>query len=357
MSSSKPHIVHIIPTLRIGGAERLVVDICNGIVRDGYSATIVTFFYDAPLAEELCTDVMHIVSRKRGKISIGFISELKKLLQSLRPDVVHTHLFGADVWGRIVAKKLNIPVVTTEHNVNKDEGWVKHFIKRALRDRTDKYVAVSSCVSTYMQDFYKILSKDITVIHPGIDTKKFQCILRKTNDTAPRILMLGRLTHQKGFDIGLRVLSQIKDREWQCRIVGSGEDASMLQNIAKELGLIDRVIFESATRDVISEYAQADILLMPSRWEGFGMVAVEAMASGVFVVGSCIGGLEDSIKDTHTGLLADPDNLQSFVNALMWSLDNDTERLMITKKARVVSSAFDITNMIEKYKNIYSTLL
>jgi hypothetical protein len=104
MNDKNLHIVHIIPWLGFGGAERSVVDLVNHsnpLIR----YTIILFFDHKPFAALITSSNVQIkVVQKRGKLSLGLLFALKKLLKQLQPDVVHTHLFGGDVWGRLAAK-------------------------------------------------------------------------------------------------------------------------------------------------------------------------------------------------------------------------------------------------------------
>src|SRR3990167_8202223 len=161
---TRKHIVHIIPTLRYGGAERIVVDLVNRMDKKKYRFTIVLFSHDHPLQSEL-VEADIIIVQKKGKLSLSFIGDLTRTLRRLKPDLVHTHLFGADVWGRLAAHRLSLPIITTEHNINKQEGILKHLAKRWLRKSSMQYIAISDAVAGYMKYAYGIPSKQITVIY------------------------------------------------------------------------------------------------------------------------------------------------------------------------------------------------
>jgi len=355
--NKKLHIVHIIPTLRHGGAERLVVDLSNALAKNGHRVSIVTFFDDIPLASELDKNVeVHIV-KKKGKLSLGLISALPKKLLEIDADIVHTHLFGADVWGRLAAKKLHLPVVSTEHNINKSEGILKHQIKRMLRKKTDQYVAVSQSVAVYMRERYSIQEDYIDIIPPGIDIKKFQELSQPEWSDITSILMLGRLTEQKGFDIAVKALAGLQELDWTCQIVGNGEEEQELQRQIRTLGLEERITMSQATTDVGGVYTSADIVLMPSRWEGFGMVALEAMAAGRLLIGSRVGGLPDMIQDKENGVLFEPNNEESLQKALLWTFDHGDEAKRMARRAKDHVESFDIAHMVEAYTKIYQELV
>ncbi len=190
------HIVQIIPTLRYGGAERLVVDLVNTLDEKKFRSTVLLFSHDHPLKSAIRhADIIEV--EKKGKISFLLFGDIKKQLKERAPDIVHTHLFGADVWGRVAAGQLGIPIVTTEHNINKSEGIIKHGIKHLLRGTSDAYIAPSEAIASYMMHAYGI-HKNISVIQNGIDTKKFLDIPHAKLGSSLRFLLIGRWVKQKG---------------------------------------------------------------------------------------------------------------------------------------------------------------
>ena len=350
------HIVHILPALPFGGAEKMVVELIRHSNREEFNFSIITFFDNNPLAAELPPDVPVFVVSKKGKLDWGLIGRVQKQLEILQPDIVHTHLFGGDVWGRLAARRLRIPVITTEHNINIGESWVHALVKRWLRHKSQIHVALSQAIAHYMQRTYGI--HDPQIIPTGVELERFTNVTAPVFGTPLKILLLGRLTVQKGQIIALRALSGIRHHNWRLTIAGNGEDKEKLVHMTNALALADRVRLVSATHDVSKLLAEHDVLIMPSLWEGLGIVAREAMAAGRVVIASRTGGLPEFITHGQTGYLVEPNDVGALREAIKHVIEYPDEALSVAAEARVFADAnFGIMPMVVAYSALYRQLV
>ena len=157
---------------------------------------------------------------------------------------------------------------------------------------------------------------DIPIIPNGIDLQSYKTLDRDWS--FPRLLSVGRLVHQKGLDLAMRALGGQKEFDWEWRIAGDGPEQAALRSLAKELGIGDRVIFLGwQSREQLTEcYRWANIFLFPSRHEGMPNAMLEAMASGLPVLASCIAGNEELVMDDKTGLLVPSEDIERLRTAL-----------------------------------------
>lgn len=356
MASKSCHIVHILPTLNIGGAERAVVQLINESDPQRFRYSIIILFDEQPLASEILPGRATVtVVEKTSLLGFGLRTKLVQALRRLKPDIVHTHLFSPDVWGRLAAKDMRLPVVTTEHNSNTHDGWIKNGLRRLLRNYTDEYVACSQHVKEYVQTVYGI-KRPITVIPWGITLKHFIHLPPPRFEQPVRLLILGRLFEQKGHDLALAALARLKDFAWSLNIVGSGPREQTLKELTATLGLKERVQFMPATLQVAETLAQCDVLLVPSRWEGLGIVAMEGLAAGRLVVASAVGGLTELIKDQETGLLSTP-TVVGFYEVLQRVFENPAAYRAIAERGGVWAQAHvDIRTEVAQYEAVYSSL-
>lgn len=353
----RAHIVHIIPTLRYGGAERVVVDVVNHLDEKRFRFTILLLSHDHPL-KSLVRHADIVEVEKKGKISMHLFGDIRKQLRELAPDIVHTHLFGADVWGRVAARQLHIPVVTTEHNINKGEGIVKHGVKYWLGDTSCAHIAPSEAVASYMSRAYDIPKKNISVIRNGINTRDFLDVHAPAWKSPLRFLLIGRLSKQKGHLLALNALAQMKQFDWRLTIVGEGEERGAILRAVDRLKLADRVTLLPPTRDTAAVYTAHDIVLVPSLWEGLGLVVMEAMAAGRLVIGSEIGGIPELITHNTTGLLFDSGDVKSLRSILGWCVHNQEKLAPIAEAGRAYAKEhFDVQNMVEGYERVYRSIL
>jgi glycosyltransferase involved in cell wall biosynthesis len=158
--------------------------------------------------------------------------------------------------------------------------------------------------------------RDIPIIFNGVDYIRFKIEVRAWSP--PRILSAGRVVYQKGFDLGLRALAQLKDLDWKWSIAGDGPKLEELKSLARELGISERVEFLGwqSREELVKWYQRSNIFLFPSRHEGMPNAVLEAMASGLPVVATRIAGNEELVLDGVTGLLVNPEDVDMLRDAL-----------------------------------------
>ncbi len=321
-------VLHILCDLSGGGAERLVLEMCRRRAPD-ISVEVATVMGFGPLEADF-RDVAPIFSagRTRRHLGIRAVARLVPLVR--RADVVHTHLFAGDTWGRIAAAITGHPaVVTTEHNIDRDETWQRPI--RELLAPIATTVAVSEAVARASP------AADTRVIANGIDLARF---------TAPHrggsgILGVGRLVPQKGFD----VLARAVPAGVRVRIAGEGAMRIPHPDI-EWLGRRENV------PDLL---AAADILVVPSRWEGFGIAALEGMAAGVPVVASNVDGLAELVG--NAGVLVPPGDAPALHDALTALLADPARRADLSQKGRERAAGFGIDRTVQRYESLYRTLV
>jgi glycosyltransferase involved in cell wall biosynthesis len=175
---------------------------------------------------------------------------------------------------------------------------------------------------------------EIPVIPNGIDLDAYKTAGRDW--TFPRLLSVGRIVHQKGLDLAMRALGDLKEMDWEWHIAGDGPQMSVLQSLAKELGLGDRVRFLGwqSRQELMKCYGQANIFLFPSRHEGMPNALLEAMASGLPVIASCIAGNEELVVDGETGYLVPSEDIEALRAALKKLLSDPESRQQMGNASR-----------------------
>jgi glycosyltransferase involved in cell wall biosynthesis len=178
---------------------------------------------------------------------------------------------------------------------------------------------------------------EIPIIPNGVDLESFQTV--KRDWSSPRLLSVGRIVHQKGLDLAMRALAGLKKLDWEWSVAGDGPQMQALQSLAQELGINDRVTFLGwQTREQLIEcYQRSDIFLFPSRHEGMPNAMLEAMASGLPVIATCIAGNEELVVDDVTGYLVPSENVESLRVALKKMLSDSTlrEQMGVASRRRV----------------------
>lgn len=351
------HVVHIIPRLGFGGAERFVVELVKQVAAQGIRQTVITLWDERPLMNELPAEVKCISLNFNTLTRTRRISTMVELFHKLNATIIHTHLFSADVWGRLAARAAQLPVVTTEHNINKSEPKTWEWIKRFMKHYSTVYTAPSQAVADFMQQAYKISPKQIRLIPHGIDLKKFLPVPPAQFEKPFTLLIVGRLVEQKGHKIALDAIKKLHDVPCKLLIVGSGELEKELKNYAEKIGVGKRIEWRAATQYVPQVYRESDIVLVPSLWEGLGIVVLEAMASGRLVIASHVDGIRDSIESGVTGILVPAQNSDRLAEAIRKQLEMRKISLQIAEEAREWAKAhFDVKAMAQHYTELYREL-
>lgn len=175
---------------------------------------------------------------------------------------------------------------------------------------------------------------EIPVIPNGIDLESY-----KTRDrewSFPRLLSSGRIVHQKGLDLAMRALGGLKELDWEWHIAGDGPQLPALQSLAKEFGIEDRVHFLGwqSREQLMKCYGQANLFLFPSRHEGMPNALLEAMASGLPAVASCIAGNEELVVGGETGYLVPSEDVEALRAALKQLLRDPALRERMGRASR-----------------------
>lgn len=159
-------------------------------------------------------------------------------------------------------------------------------------------------------------SIEIPIIPNGVEVSRFDAGQRDWS--APRLLSVGRIVYQKGLDLGLRALAQLKDLDWHWSIAGDGPQMDPLKSLAQELGIAERVTFLGwqSKADLTQAYHRANLFLFPSRHEGMPNAVLEAMASGLPVIATRIAGNEELVLDGETGVLVAPEDVNALRDGL-----------------------------------------
>ncbi|MDO8598943.1 MAG: glycosyltransferase [bacterium] len=353
-------LVHILTSFDIGGAEQLVLDICRRLDRKRFDVSVVAVVRGGPLRPEFHeAGIPTEVIGKTSKLGLRTIRTLTEVLQRPRPDIVHTHLFGGDTWGRIAAFRAGVPhVVSTEHNINVDEGFVKRLVKRRLAERTERIVAVSDAVRSTSLRVDHIPRGKVVVIPNGVDLERFHPSERRPSDRT-RFIGIGRFVPQKGFDVLIDAFAVLRSTlpRASLMLVGNGPQHTHLEAQIRAYHLEDRVQLLGLRRDIADLLTTADIAVVPSRWEGFGLAALEASASGLPVIASAVGGLREVIVDQETGMLVPPEEPKILADT-MRDLGMDRPRQVLFGHAgrRHVERHFDINRVVQRYAELYEDL-
>ncbi|HOI66380.1 MAG TPA: glycosyltransferase [Thiomonas arsenitoxydans] len=352
------------------GAEMLLVDLMRLRI-PGYRYTIVCLIKGGPLEQEFeKLGVPVVIFGRKGKLDFGLVFRVASWLKRERAAVVHTHLFTADTYGRLAARLAGVPALfSTVHNiVNPWKGSGRKLIDRLFARLSTAVVGCSEEVTQTLATRDKIPASKLVSIPNGIDLQKFSSFsgagVRSEfglPEDRPLIGIVGRLHEQKAHGDLFRALAelpQVRHKQLNCLVIGTGDLQDALKQQVKALWLEDCVIFTGMRTDVPRLVAAMDVFVMSSHWEGLPIALLEAMASSKAVLCTRVGGIPDVVIDGENGLLVEPRDVPQFAKRLDDLLQDPALRARMGQRAReTVIARFDVSRTAAAYNRLHQQAL
>ena len=360
----------IVPNLDIGGLGRMAIELANRLDRQKFRVSVccLTAAGESDLSKELKDDIDVVFLDKRRRVDLSLFGKVAKILKANNADMAHTHDSMANFYGTVGAKKAGVKhLINTDHGGIYFESWRKKLISRFLLNSNDCMVAVSKDL---MDDLVAMGHKKekMTVIPNGIDFDSFQ---HPVNINAVRehlglwagdfvICAIGRLEEVKNQKFLLNSARVLLDKIPKLKVVlvGDGSQRVALERYAQEQGLEEKIIFLGYRSDIIDILKVSDCLVNCSLFESFGLTIIEAMAAGVPVVATDVGGVREIVKDKQTGFLVPLNHQTSLVDAVMRVYRKEPQVHEMAEAARVmVQEKYSVEGMLQRYEGLYEECL
>lgn len=284
-------------------------------------------------------------------------------LRSLRPSILQTHGYKANVIGLFLSAQLRLPWVAFLHGETFENWKVATYFafERLAVRRADRIVAVAC----HMKDRLiadGVPADKIRVVHNAclIEPAVLESVLACSPTRPPRIGIAARLSPEKGVDIGIEAFAQVVKRypDAQLLIAGEGPEDERMMQVAKRLRVGSRVEWMGYQEDIAGFYDRLTVLLIPSRSEGLPNVALEAMAHGVPVVATAVGGIPEVVADGRTGLLAKSGDIEGLAQRIIRLLDDTLLRNRLRRNGCLeVASRFSLDTRMRALSAIYHEVL
>jgi len=356
-------ILLIITGLGMGGAERVVSNLADELVKMGHEVKIAYLTGEVLLPPKSSEVELIPIGISNAKDFVKAYIKLRSLVKKFKPDVVHSHMFHSNIMSRLLRLTIKIPrLVNTVHNTN--EGGVNRTIAYRVTDSlTDFTTNVSEeAVKEYIIK-KAVKTGRISAIPNGIDTDVFHFNLKSRyskreelnlrNDKM--ILCVGSLTEQKDYPNLFSAIALLREsrQDFKVFIVGEGPLKDELSDKVKALDIKDYFSFLGKRSDVNDLMSAADVYVMSSAWEGFGLVVAEAMACERLVVATDCGGVGEVVGSN--GLLVEPKNSILLSEELNKALDlSEGERASIGIAARQqIINNYSLEKNVRAYLNLY----
>lgn len=365
MSSPKT-IIHVIESLKTGGAQKLLSDLLPALKKEGLDVRLIVARRENNNLEKKIEDAgIDIVDLGCGTAkSYGFYKLLRGYFRIHSKSIlIHAHLFPTLYIAPMAARGLGIPLTYTEHSTsNKRRGnrWLKP-IEKFIYSKYSKIIGISEETSRALEKWCgPHIGEKIETIPNGVDLQSFSSIpINKTPNQAihhKKILMVSRFVAAKDQTTVIRAIPFVKDLTAEFQFAGDGETLEDVRKLAEDMKLTERCRFLGNVEDIQELMHNASIGIQSSHWEGFGLTALEFMASGVPVIASDIPGLGNVVEGA--GALFKTGDHLDLADKINQILDNDPEAndIMI-ERGKKRAADYDIERTAALTKELYMQII
>ncbi len=358
-------VLHIIDSLNAGGAESLLKNfVLEAKKNDLFNIEIATLYSNAIFKDEIKNVGIPVWDLNlKYKYDFRGILKIITLIKKGKYDVIHVHLFPADIFVALSSLFLskNINYVFTEHNTYNRRRSRKVFkiLDKFTYSRYSKIICISNQTRCSLINWIPIVKKKTVVIPNGISIPDF--VDFKFSEIYYDVLFVGGLSRQKGVNFLLEAISILKEkynRYLKVAIVGDGPLKDELRKLCVKLKINNQVEFLGIQKNVNNFMRSSKVFVLPSRWEGFGLVIIEAMSNMLPVIASNVGGIPEIIENGKDGILLPPEDSETLAQAINDLLENKELREKLSQAAyKKVKKEFSIKKYSVQILDLYRSLI
>lgn len=377
-------IIYILRSFALkAGTERVISDKMNYLAEHGYEVTLVTYEQGShPKAFPLHPSIRHIdlntrffVIEKYGllkrlimmkRMRTLFRKRLQQTLDKVKPDYYVSTTYSINLIDIILSVRTQARKIIESHvacyTVMKSNNSNHQFLMRTLASLFDRWVLCKLPKADLVVALTKgdardwSLYSDRVKVIPNPVTHYPEHVLPHDGN-GHRIICVGRLDNQKGYDMLIDAFAMIESQciGWHIDIFGEGSDKAMLLDKINQLGLQKRIIIHSPTSEIFYEYQRSEFLVLSSRYEGFPLIILEAMACGIPCVAfRCKYGPEDIIQNKKDGLLVDDGDVQALAEKMLWMIIHTEERLCMGQTARKNIRRYEKQTIMQQWLDLFT---
>lgn len=359
-------ILHVITSLQIGGAEKLIVDIIPRLLQKGLEVDVCLFNgKDTSFKQQLqsCECKIFDLSYDEHYYNPIKIIKLWRIMRNY--DVVHTHNTAPQLFAAIANIVCKKKLVTTEHSTNsrRRDFPILRYGDKWMYGRYDSVICISEIAEKVLKEYLEIGSHtpcNICTINNGIDVARFyhaQPLDRKSVDSDEKrfvIVMVAGFRDAKDHETVIRAIARLHDSQFELWLVGDGERRNSVEKCIKDEHVEGQVKLLGVRMDVPSILKTADVVVMSSHWEGLSLSNIEGMAVGKPFIASDVNGLREVTKGY--GILFPHGNNQALANEIKRLAEDRAYYNQIAAQCYERAQQFDIVNMVDAYEKVYNRL-
>lgn len=362
------NILYLTNHLEVGGITSYVLSLAEGFKQQGHNVHIGSSG-GGLLPEFTARGVpfLDVPARTKFEFHYGLMLSLPRVIRYIKENnihIIHSNTRVTQVLGCLAGRYSLTPHVSTCH------GFFKNRLSRRIFPCWGcRVIAISQEVAGHLAGDLGVRQECIRLIHNGVDIDRFSLRDEKIRENAREKLGLGqapvvgiiaRLSEVKGHSYLIEAMKQVLEKAAGARllIVGEGKCAEALRNLVRRLKIENNVSFIPNVADTAGILASMDLFVLPSLQEGLGLSLMEAMASGLAVIGSDVGGIKSLIRHGHNGLLVRPKDIEGLSSAILQLLADEERRISFGNRAReFIRENFSRQDMIARTERVYAECL
>lgn len=358
-------VLYLNHSMEMGGIETLIDEFATRFRARGLSPSVGVLNGGGTLEGKLHAKGIPVIRLgKRDRVDLDTIAKLRQILKRDNVKVLHTHNYSSWFYGVLAVRGIGgVRHIHTEHSNVECRRWI--YAERLMSRFTNKIVSVSGSVKDFMVERQHISPGRIEVIYNGVDTQRFRPDSRARTEYRNKFsfgektfvaCIVARLSPVKDHETLLGAFSMLaKERpETRLLIVGEGDIRVRLESLSRDLGVCDRVIFLGERHDIPEILNAADVFVLSSISEGHNMSLLEAMATGIPVVVTRVGGNTEIVLDGVCGFLVPPRDPHALCDRIGALAGNESlMRAMGEKGREAVLKCFNVDGMIDRYLRLY----
>ena len=362
-------VLHLLASLPVGGAEDLVSAIVRGLDPERFAAGVACIGFPGPVGAELYAagyPVSYLGLDLKRTSAWRLVGDLRRLLQEQRPDILHTHLYHPNLYGRLAALGMGLPgVVAAVHNSYNRVKIHRRLWNYLLGWASDRVLVGSAQVLNDVRRYDGVPASRLLLMPYGIRLAELET--RLSREEARQALQVsgfvlgavGRLEEQKGHTHLLAALAQVRRQIPAATLVlvGDGRRREALERQARELGVVDGVRFLGTRRDLPLIYRALDLYVQPSLWEGLPLALLQAMGAGLPVVATRVSGVREVIADGSNGRLVDPGDPEALARVIVELYRQPEDRARLGAAAHLtIRDNYSLEAMLARLESLYLEL-
>lgn len=366
----KFNILQLMTDSKIGGAEKVVLLLAKGLNKERFNVSVCSLAEKGQIFEEM--DKEGIKSYSLGIKNRWHFLKLFKLMRIIKREniqILHSHLFHANLLGRLVGKFMRVPVIISTEHIMGMEGKLRMSLNKITSILVDKFIAVSVKVGDFLKREVGIEPSKVLIVQNGVEYDKF--VFSDLDKAGGRNLFgftaedkiigtVARIHKQKGHSYLLHAAKEVIKEVPGVKflIVGEGPLRSKMEKLSADLNIKEKVVFAGFYKNIPLIMSILDLFVLPSLWEGLPITVLEAMAMRKAVIATDVSGNSEVVEDNVSGVLVPPKRPHCLARAIIRLLKDDRLRVKMGEagyhKGR---SFFNAERMIKETTEIYERLI